>query len=105
MLLYVAENPGITISELAEVSGCSLATASRTARALAPAGMSGSLPPYLGLVVVQKPRAAPQHKPLYLTSEGVALCLDLDRIIRQARPVAAVGRQERDTESRAAPPS
>src|SRR5215217_4375573 len=50
VFLYVAENEGLSVSELALASQLTSSTASRSVRSLGRRGARGALPPYLGLV-------------------------------------------------------
>jgi len=78
--LYLCENEGLCISELAAVAGMSMATASRAARSLAGPNDAGALPPMLGLVEL-RPRG--RVRALYLTEEGSLLRDRIDSRIRR----------------------
>lgn len=79
--LYVAENEGIGVKELAYLCRLNEATASRSVRALAAADAPGALPPALGLVVLsQNPRDA-RGRLISLTEEGRVLCASIDAAI------------------------
>ncbi len=79
--LYLCENEGFCISELAAAAGMTLATASRAARSLAAPDAPGALPPALGLAELR-----PQGKvrALHLTSAGRDLRDRLDETIVRA---------------------
>jgi DNA-binding MarR family transcriptional regulator len=89
VLLYVAENPGINIAELAMVARLNMATASRSARSLAGQDQPGALAPYAGLVeLMDNPRDG-RGRLLKLSPAGLALCAELDGIIEKANPISA----------------
>lgn len=79
--LYLCENEGLCISELAAVAGMNMAAASRAARSLAGPGDAGALPPMLGLVEL-RPRG--RVRALYLTEAGNLLRDRIDSRIRRA---------------------
>jgi DNA-binding MarR family transcriptional regulator len=82
--LYTCENEGLTILDLAQVTGFYLATASRTIRAFLEPGAEGVLSPELGLVeIVQSPRG----KALHLTEAGRRFRDELQAIIADAAPI------------------
>jgi DNA-binding MarR family transcriptional regulator len=86
--LYVAENEGIAVKDLAYLCRLNEATTSRAVRALAASNAPGALPPSLGLVVlVQNPRDA-RGRLIYLTDEGRALCRQIDTAILRAVTIA-----------------
>ncbi|HEY8615029.1 MarR family winged helix-turn-helix transcriptional regulator [Phenylobacterium sp.] len=85
--LYVCENEGLTVQELADVAGLTQSTASRSLRALGPAGTEWAQPPALGLVeAFLNPHDARSHV-IHLTEGGRALRDRLDAVIRQAAPI------------------
>jgi DNA-binding MarR family transcriptional regulator len=86
--LYICENEGLTILDLAEVSCLYLATASRCARALAEPGSPGALDPALGLVELSVGAAG---KVLRLTEQGRRVRQAFDAIIAEASPLLAAG--------------
>jgi DNA-binding MarR family transcriptional regulator len=69
VFLYVCENEGINVSELAQVAKLTEATASRRSRALAPQKMPGAISPALGLVEAFAGEDARQRL-LFLTPAG-----------------------------------
>lgn len=82
--LYLCENEGFCVSELAAAAGMTLATASRAARSLASPDAPGALPPALGLAELR-----PQGKvrALHLTPAGRALRDRLDETIVRATTI------------------
>ncbi|HYD27237.1 MarR family transcriptional regulator [Brevundimonas sp.] len=83
--LYLCENEGLCISELAAAAGMTLATASRAARSLSEPGEPGALAPAMGLAELR--RQGKVHA-LYLTPAGRALRARLDATIVQATTIA-----------------
>lgn len=69
--LYLCENEGISVTELAALAGLNPATASRSIRSLAAPGARWSLPPHLGLIEVLGYGASRNSKTLRLTPLGV----------------------------------
>lgn len=82
--LYVCENEGFCISELAAASGMTLATASRAARSLTAADAPGALAPALGLAELR--REGKVHA-LHLTPAGQALRARLNATIIRATTI------------------
>lgn len=87
VFLYVAENPGINIAELADVCGTTDATASRTARRLAGPEAGRPLPPSLGLLRFSNQPGDPRVRYLDLSESGEALRRRLDELIERAAPI------------------
>lgn len=85
--LYVCENEGINLRELAQVCGFTDSTASRTARSLAPRGAPGALPPALGLIELRTDTRDDRSRTLHLTEPGRRLRDRIDGLIAEARPV------------------
>lgn len=83
--LYLCENEGFCVSELAAAAGMTLATASRAARSLAEPDAPGALPPAMGLAAI-KPMG--KVRALYLTEAGRALRDRLDKIIVQGTTIS-----------------
>ena len=82
--LDAAENEGLTVQEMADVSGLTQSTASRSLRALGPPESDWSQAPALGLVEPYlNPRDARSHV-IQLSDKGRDVCERLDRIIRQS---------------------
>ena len=86
--LYVAENEGLTVQELADVAGFTQSTASRSLRALGPADSPWSQALSLGLVEpFLNPNDGRSHV-VRLSARGCELRDRLDAIIRQAATIA-----------------
>jgi hypothetical protein len=80
--LYLCENEGLCISELASVAGLNMAAASRAAHSLTrSAGEAGALPPTLGLVEL---RQTGRVRTLHLTQLGRDFRDRIDSRIRRA---------------------
>jgi DNA-binding MarR family transcriptional regulator len=88
VFLYIAENQGLNVTELADVCRTTTATASRTARALMVEGAMDSLPPFFGLVEAHPNPQDSKGRVLFLTKSGRRLRDELDEIIRQAVPIS-----------------
>lgn len=86
--LYVCENEGLSVSELAVALGGTRATASRVARSLGAPEESEGAASRLGLVTAKPDRDDLRGKSLILTRAGRALRAEVDDLIRQARPIA-----------------
>jgi DNA-binding MarR family transcriptional regulator len=86
--LYVCENEGLMVAELASVLRVTRATASRTARALASRETADSLPPYLGLVEVRSGEADQRVRALHVSAKGAELRDRIDEAIRKRRTIA-----------------
>ena len=82
--LYVAENEGLTLADLAEITGFYLATASRTIRSFAEPDADGALGPALGLIEV---RHTGRGKAVFLTAAGANWRAHLNRLISAAVPI------------------
>ncbi len=82
--LYLCENEGFCVSELAAAADMTLATASRAARSLTAPDAPGALPPALGLAEV---RPLGKVRALYLTAAGRALRDRLDQTIVHATTI------------------
>lgn len=85
--LYVAENGGIRVKELAELMTTTQATASRAARALVSRGDPGALPPGRGWLVMSSNGRENISRHLYLTPLGVEVTSHLDALIERAQPI------------------
>ena len=85
--LYVAENPGIRVKELAILMETTNATASRASRALLTPGDSGALPPGRGWLLMASNGREATSRHLYPTDAGRTLLERLDDLIRAARPI------------------
>jgi DNA-binding MarR family transcriptional regulator len=85
--LYVCENEGLTVQDLAVVGHLTQSTASRSLRALGPADSEWSLQPALGLVrAYLHPNDGRSHV-VQLTDLGLDMRERLDGLIRQAEPI------------------
>lgn len=71
--LYLCENEGVSVTELATLAGLNPATASRSIRSLAAPGARWSLPPSLGLIEVLGYGASRNSKTLRLTPAGAEI--------------------------------
>lgn len=89
VFLYVCENEGINVSELAQVARLTEATASRRSRALAPKDMPGAIAPSLGLIEAFEGEDARQRV-LFLTPAGRELRNRIADAIVEASPLVAV---------------
>ena len=88
VFLYIAENQGLNVTELADVCRTTTATASRTARAMLDEGAMDALPPYFGLVEAHPNPQDSKGRVLFLTKAGRRLRDELDEIIRQAATIS-----------------
>jgi len=83
--LYVAENPGVRVKELAAMMETTEATASRASRALLEATDPGSRPPGRGWLIMASNGREAVSRHLYLSPAGVELVGRLDALIESAR--------------------
>jgi DNA-binding MarR family transcriptional regulator len=79
---YIAENEGLSISELAYLLGATRATGSRTARSLLPREGPEALSPYLGLVTISSTKGE-LSKSIALTELGRELRGRIDALIAE----------------------
>jgi DNA-binding MarR family transcriptional regulator len=86
--LYVAENPGINVTELGLACGLTDAGASRVARALAGPAIDRPLPPSLDLLVCEIGPADPRERLLRLSPRGQALVERIEHLIAAQTPIA-----------------
>ena len=85
--LYVCENEGLSVQELAYVADLTQSTASRSLRALGPAASPWSQPPAVGLIeAFLNPHDGRSHV-IHLTPQGRAFRERLDEIIREAATI------------------
>jgi len=84
VFMYICENEGINVSELAQVCRMTEATASRSARALTSPNTAGALPPSLGLVELRQDPFDGRGRLLFLTAAGRKLRDAVDESIRAA---------------------
>ena len=85
--LYVAENPGINVSELALACGLTDAGASRVARGLAGRGVDRPLPPSLGLLDCVTSIDDPRERVLRPSARGQALIEQIELLIAAHTPI------------------
>ena len=88
--LYVAENPGINITELALACGLTDAGASRVARSMAGRDIDHPLPPSLGLLDFETGAADPRERLLRMSERGQALAAQIDLLIAARTPIAVL---------------
>jgi len=89
VFMYICENEGLTIKELAGVARLTEATASRRARLLGTEETLGVLPEGAGLIELLSCPADGRARLLYLTEPGRVLRDQIADLISQARPIAA----------------
>ena len=85
--LYICENEGLNVSELAAVSRVTIATASRTARALTARSAPDSLKPAPGWIESRLNPTDAKSRILFLTPAGRALRERIDLVIRASQPI------------------
>lgn len=85
--LYVCENEGINIRELAQLARLTHSSASRAARRLSLPDAPHALPPAAGLLTLEPQGSDRRSRILRLTDKGRALRDDLDCVIAQAVPI------------------
>lgn len=88
VFMYVAENEGVNVTDLARMCRMTEATASRSARALAAPGSQAALPPSLGLLELRQDPYDGRGRMLYLTAAGKALAGEIDSSIRSGVTIA-----------------
>ena len=88
VFMYVAENQGVNVSDLARMCRMTEATASRSARALATAESPAALPPSLGLLELRLDPNDGRGRLLFLTPLGTGLRDAIDRSILGAVTIA-----------------
>jgi DNA-binding MarR family transcriptional regulator len=85
--LYVCENEGVNVRELAQLASMTHSTASRTARRLASRDSPYALWPFLGLAELRASPHDGRSRTLYLTQPGADLRNTLEALIADARPI------------------
>jgi DNA-binding MarR family transcriptional regulator len=85
--LYVCENEGVNIRELAQLTRLTPSSASRTARRLASKDSPNALAPSLGLVDLRVQATDHRGRILTLTATGRRLQEELNRLIVAATPI------------------
>lgn len=91
--LYICENEGVGVNELARICRLSNPTASRSVRGLAGGDVAGALPPSLGLVWYARDPNDGRGKLIFLTEAGRRLRDELDEIIEEGVPIVIPGDQ------------
>lgn len=89
--LYICENEGLNISELACICRTTIATASRTARALTAKSSADSLKPAAGWVESRPNPTDSKGRVLFLTETGRQLRARIDVVIRASQPIVEAG--------------
>ena len=79
--LYVCENEGASVTEIAQVSRLLEATASRCIRSFAAPDAPGALKPALGLLELVEDPSDGRGRLVYLTAKGRALAEQIDGLI------------------------
>ncbi|MFI4949411.1 MAG: MarR family winged helix-turn-helix transcriptional regulator [Caulobacterales bacterium] len=85
--LYVCENEGLSVQELAQVAELTQSTASRSLRSLGRPGSDWAQAPALGLVDAFLNPADGRSHVVHLTDRGRQLRDRLDELIRRATPI------------------
>ena len=85
--LYIAENPGVRVTELATLMNTTKATASRSARASLAEGAKGALAPARGWVAMFRNKTEAISHHLEVTPDGMAIVERFDEIIAVAQTV------------------
>jgi DNA-binding MarR family transcriptional regulator len=91
--LYICENEGLSVSELAELLAMTRATGSRVVHSIARDDAPDAPAAQLGLVEVATSDRGEPLKAIRLTSAGRRLKDRIDAIIAQAHPIARPGLQ------------
>jgi DNA-binding MarR family transcriptional regulator len=86
VFLYVCENEGLNVKELAQVSRLTEATASRRARALGEPDAQGAMAPSIGLLEAFQGEDG-RARLIYLTEKGRRVRDQLQRTIATADPI------------------
>lgn len=85
--LYICENEGLNISELAVICRTTIATASRTARALTAKSAPDCLRPAAGWVESRQNPTDSKGRVLSLTEAGCQLRARIDQVIHERQPI------------------
>jgi DNA-binding MarR family transcriptional regulator len=91
--LYVCENEGINVRELAQLAGLTPSSASRTARRLAAREAPRALAPWLGLIELDQQATDARGRSLTLTSKGRQLRHEIDSLIKMAIPIIEIPKE------------
>ncbi len=81
---YVAENPGVSILEVALLTDTSISTASRALRALLEDADFMALPPSLGLIRMEPNPNDGRSRMVFLTEAGEALRVQINAKLEEA---------------------
>ena len=87
VFLYVCENEGLNVRELADLARLTEATASRRARALAGPDIAFAVAPSMGLIEIYQGEDA-RERLLYLSDKGREVAKVVNRLIGEASPLA-----------------
>ena len=90
--LYVCENEGASVSEIAQVARLLEATASRSIRSFAEPDAPGAMKPALGLVELREDPDDGRGRLVYLTPKGRAVAERIDGLLRKAVTIASTDR-------------
>ena len=85
--LYICENEGVGVNELARICRLSNPTASRSVRSLAAVDVCGAVSPSLGLVWYARDPNDGRGKLIFLTEAGRRLRDELDEFIEEGVPI------------------
>lgn len=87
VFLYVCENEGVNVREMAQLAGMTHSTASRTARRLASRDSRYALRPYMALVELRASPHDGRSRTLHLTPLGAELREAFEKLIANALPI------------------
>jgi DNA-binding MarR family transcriptional regulator len=87
VFLYVCENEGLNVRELAALARLTEATASRRVRALAGPEIAFPVEPSMGLLEIYQGEDA-RERLLYLSDKGRQVAATVSRLIAEAAPLA-----------------
>jgi DNA-binding MarR family transcriptional regulator len=90
LFLYVCENEGLNVSELAQVGGVDVTGAARIAKTLAGQSHEAPLPPEAVLFELHPSEEDRRVKIIRLSARGRAMRDQLERMIRRAVPISPV---------------
>ncbi len=88
--LYVCENEGLTVTELAQVAKMSVASAARLTRIIAGTDPLEPAPPEAVLLELRSSTKDKRVSNVHLTKRGREVRDELEQIIRAAAPIQAV---------------
>ena len=87
LFLYVCENEGLIVSELADVAGVPLPMAARVSKMLAGALEDFAVKPDSRLLELREGKEDKRLRHIFLTSHGRRVRAHLDEIIKKASPI------------------